>query len=85
MDGEDDDMGFVDDDEEQQGADEDEEGPTAENEYYNAKGMVEDSIKEALKCFRNVVDLEKDNGAKGEWFLFLLLFFHFFAQGIQSS
>lgn len=61
----DDDMGFVDDDEDQQG--EEEEGPTAENEYINAKGMVEDSIKEALKCFRNVVDLEKDNGAKGEW------------------
>jgi len=35
-----------------------------ENRYYNAKGMIEDDIKEAIKGFEEVVTTEKE---KGEW------------------
>eukprot|EP01118_Nematostelium_gracile_P003471 TRINITY_DN14040_c0_g1_i1.p1 TRINITY_DN14040_c0_g1~~TRINITY_DN14040_c0_g1_i1.p1 ORF type:complete len:445 (-),score=164.00 TRINITY_DN14040_c0_g1_i1:39-1373(-) len=39
-------------------------GAEIENEYYNAKGMIEEDIKEAIKGFEKVVTLEKE---KGEW------------------
>jgi len=35
-----------------------------ENEYYNAKGMIEDDINEAIKGYEKVVTMEKE---KGEW------------------
>eukprot|EP00727_Mastigamoeba_balamuthi_P002735 m51a1_g12459 putative cop9 signalosome complex subunit 2 (132) ;mRNA; f:3579-4291 len=59
----DDDMMY---EEEDAGADEDEE-PSVENAYYNAKGMVEDSVKEAVVLFGKVLELEKQEGPKGEW------------------
>jgi len=42
-----------------------EEGVEIENQYYNAKALVEDSVPEAIKAFDKVVELEK--GVKGEW------------------
>jgi len=35
-----------------------------ENEYYNAKGLIEDNVKDAIKGFEKVLSLEKE---KGEW------------------
>jgi len=47
------------------GAEEGGGGHEIENEYYNAKGMLEDDPKEAIKSFEKVVTMEK--GEKGEW------------------
>jgi len=44
---------------------EEEAGAEIENEFYNAKGMLEEDIKEAIKGLEKVVTLEKGN--KGEW------------------
>jgi len=44
---------------------EDESGEVdAENEYFNAKSMIEDDIDAAIEGFENVVKIEKE---KGEW------------------
>lgn len=40
-------------------------GVVIENQYYNSKALVEDSIPEAIKSYEKVVDLE--NGEKSEW------------------
>lgn len=36
-----------------------------ENQYYNSKARIEDSIPDAIKSYEKVIDLE--NGEKGEW------------------
>jgi len=62
------DMMYEDEDMEDAGDEEGEEeggGHEVENEYYNAKGMLEDDPKEAIKGFEKVVAMEK--GEKGEW------------------
>lgn len=41
-----------------------EEDVDIENQYYNSKGLIEESPKEALKGFREVVSMESE---KGEW------------------
>jgi len=46
-------------------SDEDADGAAIENQYYNSKPLVEDSIPEAIKSYEKVVDLE--NGVKSEW------------------
>eukprot|EP01114_Cavostelium_apophysatum_P003899 TRINITY_DN1403_c0_g1_i1.p1 TRINITY_DN1403_c0_g1~~TRINITY_DN1403_c0_g1_i1.p1 ORF type:complete len:472 (-),score=153.27 TRINITY_DN1403_c0_g1_i1:57-1397(-) len=67
----DDDMDMMyDEDEEMEEGDENEEGEEGggheiENEYYNAKGMLEEDPKEAIKGFEKVLTMEK--GQKGEW------------------
>jgi len=48
------------DDEQEEGGEEVE----IENEYYNAKGLIEDNVKDAIKGFEKVLSLEKE---KGEW------------------
>jgi len=51
-------------DEEDEG-DEDGGGETSvENEYYEAKGLIEDDVKEAIKAFEKVVTLETK---RGDW------------------
>jgi len=71
----DDDMDMMyDEDEDEEGSEgmvedgeEEEEGGEheIENEYYNAKGALDDDIAEAIKGFEKVVTMEK--GEKGEW------------------
>jgi len=51
--------------EEEMAGEEEEKGHEIENEYYNAKGMLEDDVGEAIKGFEKVVTMEK--GEKGEW------------------
>lgn len=41
------------------------EGVEIENQYYNSKGLIDDSIPNAIKSYEKVVELE--NGEKGEW------------------
>jgi len=53
------------DEEDGEGGDDGEEGETSvENEYYEAKGMVEDDVKEGIKGFEKVISME---GKKGDW------------------
>jgi len=54
---------------EEEGEGEEEEGGEheIENEYYNAKGTLEDDVQEAIKGFEKVVQLEQKKGTKGEW------------------
>jgi len=40
-------------------------GVEIENQYYNSKAKIEDSIPDAIKSYEKVVDLE--GGEKGEW------------------
>jgi COP9 signalosome complex subunit 2 len=47
------------------GEDAESEGVEIENQYYNSKALIEDSIPDAIKSYEKVVDLE--NGEKGEW------------------
>jgi COP9 signalosome complex subunit 2 len=54
-------------DEEEKGSGDEEEEETAENTYYNAKGVVEENPKEALTLLAKVLELEKQEGPKGEW------------------
>jgi len=56
---------FDDDDEDQDQNDEESEGVEIENQYYNSKGLIEDSIPDAIKSYEKVIDLE--DGVKGEW------------------
>jgi len=65
----DDDMDMMYDDDEDANQEEEGEGEGGgqveiENEYYNAKGMIEDDINEAIKGFEKVVSMENE---KGEW------------------
>ncbi|KAH3761333.1 COP9 signalosome complex subunit 2 [Pelomyxa schiedti] len=43
----------------------DDDEPTADNEYYNGKNLMEEDVAEALKAFRRAVDLEKPKGDFG--------------------
>lgn len=71
----DDDMMYEDDYLEEEGSEEggsnagepsdEEDGAMIENQYYNSKALIEDSIPEAIKSYEKVVDLE--NGEKCEW------------------
>lgn len=70
----DDDMMYDDDDyadgEEDGGGDDDsgngdDEGVEIENQYYNSKVIIEESIPDAIKSYEKVVDLE--GGEKSEW------------------
>eukprot|EP01111_Echinosteliopsis_oligospora_P000089 TRINITY_DN1008_c0_g1_i1.p1 TRINITY_DN1008_c0_g1~~TRINITY_DN1008_c0_g1_i1.p1 ORF type:complete len:454 (+),score=103.37 TRINITY_DN1008_c0_g1_i1:56-1417(+) len=47
------------------GGSDEEEGVEIENQYYNSKTMIEESIPDAIKSYEKVVDME--NGVKGEW------------------
>ncbi|KYQ91723.1 proteasome component region PCI domain-containing protein [Tieghemostelium lacteum] len=58
----DDDDEYLDDDEQNE---EEEEGVEIENQYYNSKGLIEDSIPDAIKSYEKVIDLEE--GEKSEW------------------
>jgi len=57
---------MYDDDEEMNEEEEEgeEEGVEIENEYYNAKGMIEDDLDEAIKGFESVVKMETE---KSDW------------------
>ncbi|EGC39076.1 proteasome component region PCI domain-containing protein [Dictyostelium purpureum] len=59
----DDDEYFDEDDQDQD--EEEEEGVEIENQYYNSKGLIDDSIPEAIESYEKVINLE--NGEKGEW------------------
>ncbi|KAF2075934.1 hypothetical protein CYY_002782 [Polysphondylium violaceum] len=56
---------FDDDDDQEDQNDEESEGVEIENQYYNSKGLIEDSIPDAIKSYEKVIDLE--DGVKGEW------------------
>jgi COP9 signalosome complex subunit 2 len=60
------DMMYEDDElpEDEEEDEEEEEGVEIENEYYNAKGMVEEDLETAIEGFEKVVELEEE---KGEW------------------
>jgi len=62
-----DDIMYDEDENEEEEMQEEEEGEGAEieNEFYNAKGSIEDDVNEAIKGFEKVLTLEK--GQKGEW------------------
>ncbi|EAL62767.1 proteasome component region PCI domain-containing protein [Dictyostelium discoideum AX4] len=60
-----DDDEYFDDDEDQDQNDSESEGVEIENQYYNSKGLIDESIPDAIKSYEKVVDLE--NGEKGEW------------------
>jgi len=45
---------------------EEDSGHEIENEYYNAKGMLEEDLKEAIKGFEKVVSMEKTEKEKSE-------------------
>eukprot|EP01112_Ceratiomyxa_fruticulosa_P011792 TRINITY_DN3231_c0_g1_i1.p1 TRINITY_DN3231_c0_g1~~TRINITY_DN3231_c0_g1_i1.p1 ORF type:complete len:455 (-),score=119.55 TRINITY_DN3231_c0_g1_i1:3-1367(-) len=45
--------------------DEEDEGVEIENQYYNSKALIDDSIPEAIESYEKVVELEK--GDKGDW------------------
>ncbi|EFA82151.1 hypothetical protein PPL_04571 [Heterostelium album PN500] len=63
----DDDEYFDDDDDQGDGNDEEEEEVEIENQYYNSKGLIEDSIPEAIASYEKVVEFEK--GEKSEWYV----------------
>jgi len=54
-----------DENEEEEAEEEEDEGAEIENEFYTAKGSVEDDPNEAIKGFEKVIAMEK--GQKGEW------------------
>lgn len=61
---EDEDMGEEEDEGEEEEMDDDDPAAEIENEYYTAKGNMDDDPKEAIKGFKKVISLEKE---KGEW------------------
>jgi COP9 signalosome complex subunit 2 len=50
---------------EEVGSGSEDEGVEIENQYYNSKALIEDSIPDAIKSYEKVVELE--GGEKGEW------------------
>jgi len=50
---------------EEPGSGNESDGVEIENQYYNSKALIEDSIVDAIRSYEKVVDLE--GGEKGEW------------------
>eukprot|EP01132_Coremiostelium_polycephalum_P004662 gene4662-5824_t len=59
-----DDDEYFDDEDQGDQNDSESEGVEIENQYYNSKGLIEDSIPDAIKSYEKVIELE--NGEKGE-------------------
>ncbi|EGG20028.1 proteasome component region PCI domain-containing protein [Cavenderia fasciculata] len=60
-----DDDEYYDDDDGDDNNDDEDPSVEIENQYYNSKGLIEDSVPEAIESYERVIELE--NGEKGEW------------------